>query len=103
MSVHTRTRRTKAETPTVRKRTNTTKKSIPWRNAFKNEIEERGEGGMMLRAHRRNKNVTQKQFAEAIGVKQHHVSEMENGKRSIGKEIAKRVGSYFNKDYRRFL
>ncbi len=104
MSVHTRTRRTKTVRAAIKRRkTKPKRKSIPWREAFKEEIEKYSEAGMMLRAHRHSRKITQKALAEAIGVSQHHISEMENGKRSIGKEIAKRIGEYFKKDYRRFL
>jgi len=34
---------------------------------------------------------------------QRHISEMENGKRTIGKELAKRLGKALNADYKVFL
>jgi plasmid maintenance system antidote protein VapI len=79
------------------------KKSIPWREAFKKEIEQCSEGGLMLRGSRHKEALTQKELAEAIGINQHHISEMENGKRPIGKEMVKRLAKFFQTDYRIFL
>jgi DNA-binding XRE family transcriptional regulator len=56
-----------------------------------------------LRAYRHREGLTQKQLAERSGIPQHHISEMENGKRSIGKERAKRLAAALNCDYRRLL
>lgn len=78
-------------------------KAIPWRRVAKKEIEQYSEPGVMLRGCRYKKGVTQKDLADALSISQHHISEMENGKRSIGKEMAKRLASYFNTDYRIFL
>jgi len=47
--------------------------------------------------------ITQKELAKDLSISQHHVSEMENGKRPIGKEMAKRLGEFFETDYRIFL
>lgn len=58
---------------------------------------------IMLKGLRGRECLTQKEFAEAIGIKQSHVSEMENGKREIGKAMAKRISELFNIDYRLFL
>jgi len=56
-----------------------------------------------LRAYRNREGLTQKQLAELTGIPQHHISEMENGKRSIGKERAKRLADALHCDYRRLL
>ena len=78
-------------------------KSIPWRKAAEQEITQYSEGGVMLRGCRYKHEITQKELAEEIGVSQHHISEMENGKRSIGKEMAKKLARFFQTDYRVFL
>ena len=78
-------------------------KSIPWRDVFKNEIERFTESGMALRGARHKAGLTQKQLAEEIGVKTHHISEMEHGKRPIGKKMAQRLSNIFKVDYRTFL
>jgi len=56
-----------------------------------------------LRGLRYREGLTQVQLAEQLGIKQSHISEMENGKRTIGKKIAKRLENIFGTDYRLFL
>ncbi len=56
-----------------------------------------------LRAYRHREGLTQKRLAELTGLPQHHISEMENGKRTIGKERAKRLAEALRCDYRRLL
>jgi DNA-binding XRE family transcriptional regulator len=57
-----------------------------------------------LRAYRTRENLTQKQLSELTGIPQHHISEMENGKRGIGKLRARKLADALNvKDYRVFL
>lgn len=106
MLVHTRTRHTKkVSAPKTRTKAKAKRKErlIPWREVFKDEIEAYGEGGLMLRGSRHKAEMTQIDLAEALGISQHHISEMENGKRSIGKEMAKRLAAIFKCDYRKFL
>jgi plasmid maintenance system antidote protein VapI len=47
--------------------------------------------------------MTQQELADKLEISQHHVSEMENGKRPIGKIMALRLGKFFKTDYRKFL
>ena len=56
-----------------------------------------------LRAYRSRENLTQRQLAELTGIPQRHISEMENGKRVIGKELAKRLSKALHADYQVFL
>jgi DNA-binding XRE family transcriptional regulator len=57
-----------------------------------------------LRAYRTRENLTQKQLAALTGIPQHHLSEMENGKRGIGKERARKLAEALHiTDYRVFL
>jgi hypothetical protein len=56
-----------------------------------------------LRAYRNREGFTQKRLSELTGIPQHHISEMENGKRGIGKERAKRFALALNCDYRLLL
>ena len=57
----------------------------------------------MLRGSRYKAGWTQKDLALALDMKQHHVSEMENGKRPIGKAMAERLAEVFECDYRVFV
>jgi len=57
-----------------------------------------------LRAYRTRENLTQKQLASLTGIPQHHISEMENGKRGIGKDRARKLADALHvSDYRVFL
>lgn len=75
----------------------------PWREVFEEGIEKYSEIGLMLRGARYKASLTQKELAKQIGVKPHHISEMEHGKRPIGKKMAYRLGKIFDVDYRVFL
>lgn len=56
-----------------------------------------------LRAYRNREGLTQKQLSERTGIPQHHISEMENGKRTIGKERARKLAEQLHCDYRQLL
>jgi DNA-binding XRE family transcriptional regulator len=57
-----------------------------------------------LRAYRTRENLTQKELCLKTGIPQHQISEMETGKRGIGKERAKKLARALNvADYRFFL
>ena len=60
--------------------------------------------GKALRIYRENAGLTQAALGERIGgVPRQHISNMENGKRPIGKENAKRLAAALHVDYRVFL
>lgn len=62
------------------------------------------ESQIALRAYRTRENLTQKALAALTGIPQHHISEMENGKRPIGKERARKLAEALQvSDYRVFL
>lgn len=59
--------------------------------------------GYFLRLYRLRAELTQAQLASRIGVRQHHLSEMERNKRAISKPMAQRLAAVLDCDYRRFL
>ncbi len=59
--------------------------------------------GYYLRVYRTRADLTQIALAKKLNVKQHHLSEIENNKRSIGKELAKKLAAVLKCDYRKFL
>ncbi len=59
--------------------------------------------GFRLRGLRTREGITQKELAAALGIRQHHVSEMESGKRSISVDMAKKIGEIYNISYKVFL
>lgn len=56
-----------------------------------------------MRGLRLREELTQAQLAEKLSIKQHHISEIENGKRSISIEMAKRLADVLVTDYKVFL
>jgi DNA-binding XRE family transcriptional regulator len=58
---------------------------------------------IVLRGLRYREHLTQKQLAEKLSIHQHHLSEMENGKRPIGKEMAKKLADILHANWKIFL
>ncbi len=58
---------------------------------------------LALRAYRLREGLTQKQLAGLTGISQHHISELETGKRVLGKERAKKLAEALHCDYRQLL
>ncbi|MBX9743763.1 MAG: helix-turn-helix transcriptional regulator [Chlamydiales bacterium] len=104
MSAPTKTHRTRrAATPKTKVKSKSEKESIPWREVFKDELKKYGEAGFLLKGNRHKAEMTQKELADVLGISQNHISEMENGKRPIGKVMALRLAKVFKTDYRKFL
>ena len=70
---------------------------------FKKHFAGLPEWAVSLRGYRTRENLTQARLADLTGIPQRHISEMENGKRTIGKERARLLAKALNADYRRFL
>lgn len=62
-----------------------------------------GEPGVLLKGLRYREGLSQIGFAKKLNISQANLSAMENGRRTIGKELAKRVAEIFGVDYRIFL
>lgn len=76
--------------------------SIPWRAVFPAITDETLPGVCLLGARARE-GMTQKQLSEKTDIPTRHLSEMENGKRPIGKAMAKRLGETLGVGHRVFL
>ncbi|MBI5520918.1 MAG: helix-turn-helix domain-containing protein [Desulfovibrio sp.] len=74
---------------------------VPWREAL--VIADAELPGAMVKGGRVKEGLTQAQLAALVGIPQRHVSEMEHGKRPIGKEMAKRLGKALGVGYKVFL
>jgi DNA-binding XRE family transcriptional regulator len=59
--------------------------------------------GAMLRGGRYKESMTQVQLAEASGIPRRHISDMENNRRPIGKQTARKLAEVLKVDYRVFL
>jgi len=76
--------------------------ALPWRQAFP-EYDERSLPGVVLAGARGKEGITQRELSRRAGIPQRHISEMERGKRPIGKEMAKKLGKALDIDYRVLL
>lgn len=78
--------------------------SIPWREVAKHRIKEAGgESAHMVRVSRERAGLTQVELAEKLRMPQANLSQIETGRRSVGKVMAKRLSKVFSLDYRVFL
>lgn len=77
--------------------------SVPASEIFKDLFPSTPKPAVVLRGARVSRGLTQVQLAKAIKGKQGDISAMENGRRTIGREMAKRLGKVLNIDYRVFL
>jgi DNA-binding XRE family transcriptional regulator len=77
--------------------------SIPWRDSFNRHLPDASISAICLQSARTTKGLTQKQLADLADIPQRHISEMENGKRNIGKERAARLAQVLDVDYRLLL
>ena len=59
--------------------------------------------GTLLKGARYKEGMSQENLPHAAGIARRHISEMENNRRSIGKERARRLAEVLKVDYRVFL
>ena len=76
--------------------------SIPWRESRHYSDPEK-RPGLLLSGARFREGLTQAKLAERTGIPRRHISEMENGRRPIGKSNAKKLAGALNIDPRRLL
>ena len=75
---------------------------IPWRTAFPEFSG--NETGTVLKGSRLREGLTQKQLSEKTGIPQRHISEMETGKRQVGRKRAEILADALSiSDYRMLL
>lgn len=74
----------------------------PWREVFAH-VSDNELPGRILRGARVKEDMTQARLASETGISQRHISEMENGKRPIGKKTAQALGKALKISYRVFL
>jgi transcriptional regulator with XRE-family HTH domain len=76
--------------------------TVPWRECFP-AWSDAQLPGVALAGARTKEGLTQVQLARLTGIPQRHISEMEHGKRPIGKERAKKLAEVLKVDYHIFL
>lgn len=72
-----------------------------WLDSFP-ELQE-NETGVYLGGARHREGLTQRELADRSRIPQRHISEMENGKRTIGKKNARILAKVLNANYLAFL
>ena len=75
--------------------------NAPWMESFSEFLD--NSPGTALSGARYKEGVTQRQLSEITGIPQRHISEMENGKRVIGRKNARLLSDALKVDYRVFL
>jgi DNA-binding XRE family transcriptional regulator len=75
--------------------------SIPWRESV--YFKDMPVPGSYLAGFRHREGMTQMKLAEHSGIPRRHISEMENGRRPIGKANAKKLAEALNIDPRLLL
>ena len=75
--------------------------SIPWRQVF--PFKDAELPSVFLAGARCREGLTQVALSEATGIPRRHISEMENGKRPIGRQNARKLAEALKVDPRRFL
>ena len=84
------------------KKNKTKQASIPAQDLFR-DFNDKDRPGAIIVGARTKEGITQKELSVISGIPQGHISEMENGKRMIGKIIAKKLGDALNIGYKVFL
>ena len=77
--------------------------SIPWRESSHYKELLRNPPAIFLAGARYREGLTQMELAERSGIARRHISEMENAKRPIGKQNARKLAEVLNIDPRRLL
>lgn len=72
---------------------------VAWEVLAKDRIEKHKKTGLVLRGMRYRESLSQKELAKASSVSQNEISKIENGKRTIGKKVAKRLAKALGIDY----
>lgn len=76
---------------------------IPADQVFEVIDKKYGKIGAMLKGLRLRDEITQKDLANKLSIKQSHISQIESGKRVVGKNLAQKLAKFFDTDYRLFL
>jgi DNA-binding XRE family transcriptional regulator len=72
--------------------------SIPWEELAKDRIAKYKKSGLALRGARYREGLSQKDLAKRTGISQENISKMENGQRTIGEKVAKKLAKILRVD-----
>ena len=77
--------------------------SVSWESVAGDRLRAFGKPGLALRGARAKEGMSQAELARRLNILQTNLSKMENGRRPIGKDMARRLASILDVDYRIFL
>lgn len=78
-------------------------KPVAWKELAKERLAKYKRAGLMLRGMRYRENMSQKELAAKSGVSQNEISKIENGKRTVGEKVAKKLAKVLKFDYELLL
>lgn len=73
--------------------------SIPWEELAKDRIAKYKKSGLALRGARYREGLSQKELSKRTGISQENISKMENGQRTIGEKVAKKLAKALRIDF----
>lgn len=73
--------------------------SILWEELAKDRIAKYRKSGLALRGARYREGLSQKELSKLTGISQDNISKMENGKRTIGEKVAKKLANALHIDF----
>lgn len=76
---------------------------VAWEELAKERIAKHKKAGLVLRGMRYRESMSQKELAKRSGVHQNEISKIENGKRTVGEKVAKRLAEALNFNYQLLL
>lgn len=74
--------------------------SIEWGKLASDRLKKYKKAGLVLRGMRVREGMTQKELSKKTKISQDNISRIENGKRTVGEKVAKRLAKALNFDYR---
>jgi DNA-binding XRE family transcriptional regulator len=77
--------------------------NVPADEVLSDVYKKYGKTGSVIRGLRAREDMTQIELASKLGVTQGDLSKMENGKRPVGKEMARRLAKVLSTDHRVFI
>lgn len=74
-------------------------KPVAWKELAKTRLAKYKKAGLVLRGMRYREGMSQKKLAALSGVNQNEISKIENGKRTIGEKVAKKLATALKFNY----
>jgi len=71
----------------------------PWEELAASRIAKYSKAGLALRGARYREGISQKELAKRTGISQENISKMENGQRSVGEKVAKKLAKALHIDF----